>query len=155
MSNEAHMPFIREAIELAEAAVKHGNEPFGSVIVKDGNIILRAENTVYSGHDMTNHAEMNVVRLANSRYEREFLEDCTLYTSTEPCAMCMGAIYWSGIRSVVYACSEKRLTEIVGGGLNIDSRDVVANASKTITITGPILQEEADLVHLNYWKTDI
>ena len=154
MSDESHFPFIREAIELAEAAVKHGNEPFGSVIVKDGSIILRAENTVYSGHDMTNHAEMNVVRLANSHYEKEFLEDCTLYTSTEPCAMCMGAIYWSGIRSVVYACSEQRLTEIVGGGLNIDSRDVVAKASQRVTISGPILQEEADLVHLNYWKTD-
>lgn len=152
MSNEGHFPFIRAAIELSEAAVEHGNQPFGAVIVKDGAVILQAENTIYSGHDMTNHAEMNLVRLANSRYELEFLADCTLYTSTEPCAMCMGAIYWSGIRKVVYACSEQRLTEIAGSGLNIDSRDVVANASQQITIVGPVLQEEADLVHLNYWK---
>lgn len=152
MSDDAHFPFIREALKLAEAAVAHGNHPFGAVLVKNGEVILRAENTVYSGHDLTNHAEMNLVRLANSRYEPEFLKDCILYTSTEPCAMCMGAIYWSGIKTMVYACPEWRLTEIAGSGLNIASRAVMANASEPVTVIGPILQEEADIVHLRYWK---
>ena len=153
MSNEAHFPFIRAAIELAQTSVDKGNHPFGAVLVKEGAVILRAENTIYSGHDMTNHAEMNLVRLANAQYEPPFLANCILYTSTEPCAMCMGAIYWSGIKTVVYACSEQRLTEISGGGLNIDSREVVANASEPVTVIGPILQNEADILHLNYWKT--
>jgi tRNA(Arg) A34 adenosine deaminase TadA len=153
MSDETHFPFIREALKLAEAAVEHGNHPFGAVLVKNGEVLLRAENTIFTGHDMTNHAEMNLVRLANSRYEPAFLKDCILYTSTEPCAMCMGAIYWSGIKTMVYSCSEGRLKEIVGGGLNIDSRAVLANALDPVTVIGPILQEEADPLHLRFWKT--
>ncbi|MGO7793209.1 nucleoside deaminase, partial [Rhizobium ruizarguesonis] len=69
-----------------------GDEPFGSLLVKDGEVILRAENIVFSGHDMTNHAEMNLVKLAAQHYDTAFLAYCTLYTSTEPCAMCSGAI---------------------------------------------------------------
>lgn len=88
---EDHEPFLREAIALSKSALDHGGEPFGSVLVKDGKVILRAENSVFSGHDMTNHAEMNLVKLAAQQYDPTFLADCTLYTSTEPCAMCSGA----------------------------------------------------------------
>ena len=93
---EGHEPFLREAIALSKSAMERGDEPFGSVLVKDGEVILRAENSVFTGHDMTNHAEMNLVKLAAQHYDTAFLADCTLYTSTEPCAMCSGAIYWSG-----------------------------------------------------------
>src|SRR5690606_17045761 len=103
---------LREAIALSKSAVDHGNEPFGAVLVKDGEIILRAENSVFGGRDMTNHAEMNLVKLAAQHYDPAFLADCTLYSSTEPCAMCAGAIYWSGIGHLVFACSEQRLGEI-------------------------------------------
>src|SRR5690606_38467526 len=96
---------LREAIALSKSAMDHGNEPFGAVLVKDGEIVLRAENSVFSGHDMTNHAEMNLVKLAAQHFGAEALADCTLYSSTEPCAMCAGAIYWSGIGRLVYACS--------------------------------------------------
>ncbi len=106
---ESHEPFLREAIALSKSAVNNGDEPFGSVLVNNGEVILRAENSVFTGHDMTNHAEMNLVKLAAKQYDTAFLGDCTLYTSTEPCAMCSGAIYWSGIGRMVYACSETRL----------------------------------------------
>lgn len=62
-----------------------------------------AENTVVTEHDVTGHAELNLVRRASMRFEVETLEGVTLYTSTEPCAMCSSAIYWSGIGRVVYA----------------------------------------------------
>ena len=110
---ENHEPFLREAIALSKSAMDHGDEPFGSVLVKDGEVILRAENSVFTGRDMTNHAEMNLVKLAAQHYDTAFLAECTLYTSTEPCAMCSGAIYWSGIGRMVFACSETRLGEIV------------------------------------------
>lgn len=97
---EHHEPFLREAIALSKSAMKHGDEPFGSLLMKGGEIILRAENSVFTGHDMTNHAEMNLVKLAATQYDTAFLGECTLYTSTEPCAMCSGAIYWSGIACV-------------------------------------------------------
>ena len=79
---ENHEPFLREAIALSKSAMERGDEPFGSVLVKDGEVILRAENSVFTGHDMTNHAEMNLVKLAAQHYDTAFLADCTLYTST-------------------------------------------------------------------------
>src|SRR5215813_13301572 len=119
---DIHAELIRESIRLADAAVVKGNEPFGALLVKDSQVLLRAENTIRTGHDMTNHAEMNLVRLALTQYDVEFLKDCILYTSTEPCAMCAGAIYWSGIGQVVFGCSEKRLGQIAGAGLDVPCR---------------------------------
>ncbi len=152
MVDDIHHPFIREAIALAQAAVDHGNEPFGAVLVKEGAVILRAENTIFTESDPTGHAETNLVRLAGAAYSAEFLADCTLYTSTEPCAMCAGAIYWSGIGRMVYACSEKRLKAIVGGGgLNLPSREVFARGARAVEVIGPVLEDEAVAVHLAYW----
>ncbi len=148
-----HEPFLREAIALSKSAMANGDEPFGSVLVKDGAVILRAENSVFTGHDMTNHAEMNLVKLAAKRYDTAVLADCTLYTSTEPCAMCAGAIYWSGIGRMVFACSEARLGEIAGIGLNVPSRMVLQTGARTVTVIGPSpeLEEEAAAVHLEFW----
>ena len=148
---EKHEPFLREAIALSKSAVDRGNEPFGSVLVKDGQVILRAENSVFTGHDMTNHAEMNLVKLAAKHHNPASLADCTLYTSTEPCAMCAGAIYWSGIGRMVYACSEARLGEIAGIGLNVPSRTVLQTGARTVAVTGPILENEAAEVHQAFW----
>ncbi len=124
---ENHEPFLHEAIALSKSAMKNGDEPFGSLLVKEGAVILRAVNSVYTGHDMTNHAELNLVKLAAKHYDTAFLDHCTIYTSTEPCAMCSGAIYWSGIGRMVFACSETRLGEIAGIGLNVPSRSIFAN----------------------------
>ena len=113
---ENHERFLREAIALSKSAMDRGDEPFGSVLVKDGEVILRAENSVLTGHDMTNHAEMNLIKSAAKHYDTGFLADCTLYTSTEPCAMCSGAIYWSGIGRMVFACSEVGLARLPASG---------------------------------------
>ena len=149
---ENHEPFLREAIALSKSAVAKGDEPFGSVLVKDGDVILRAENSVFTGHDMTNHAEMNLVKRAAQHCDTAYLADCTLYTSTEPCAMCSGAIYWSGIGRMVYACSETRLGEIAGIGLNVPSRAVLQTGARTVTVIGPTpLEDEAAEVHQAFW----
>jgi tRNA(Arg) A34 adenosine deaminase TadA len=149
---DEHEPFLREAIALSKSALQHGGEPFGSVLVRNGEVILRAENSVFSGHDMTNHAEMNLVKLAAQHYDPAFLADCTLYTSTEPCAMCAGAIYWSGIGRVVYACSEARLGEIAGIGLDVPCRAVLHTGARKVTVVGPTdLQETAAEVHQDFW----
>lgn len=149
---ESHEPFLREAIALSKSAVNNGDEPFGSVLVKNGEVILRAENSVFTGHDMTNHAEMNLVKLAAKQYDTAFLGDCTLYTSTEPCAMCSGAIYWSGIGRMVYACSETRLGQIAGIGLDVPSRSVLQTGARKVEVVGPTdLEEEAAKVHQEFW----
>src|SRR5262249_28732305 len=130
----------------------HGNHPFGALLAKNGQIVVEAENTIFTGHDLTNHAEMNLVRLALQHYDPAFLAKCVLYSSTEPCAMCAGAIYWSGIGTVVYACSSPRLAEFAGAGLEIRSHDVFAGGAQPVTVVGPVLENEATQVHAHYWK---
>ena len=129
----------------------NGNEPFGALLVKDGQVILCAENTVFTGRDMTNHAEMNLVKEAMRRFEPTDLLEATLYTSTEPCAMCSGAIYWSGIGRVVFACSEARLGQIAGIGLAVPCRVVFDSGARRVEVIGPLLEEEAVQTHMNYW----
>ena len=98
------------AIDLARRSREKGNHPFGSLLVDpEGGCLLEAENTVVTGRDRTAHAELNLVRITSNQFEFEFLQGCTLYASTEPCAMCAGAIYWSGIGRVVYALSSETL----------------------------------------------
>jgi tRNA(Arg) A34 adenosine deaminase TadA len=148
---ENHKPYLREAIALSRSAVEHGNEPFGALLARDGEVILRAENSVFTGRDMTNHAEMNLIKLAAKHYDTAFLAGCTVYTSTEPCAMCSGAIYWSGVGRMIFACSEVRLGEIAGIGLNVPSRAILQTGARVVTVLGPDLEEEAADVHRDFW----
>ena len=150
---QAHEVFIRESIRLAEQAVKNENHPFGAVLVKAGEILMSAENTVITERDVTGHAETNLVRMAVAKYDAAFLEGCILYASTEPCAMCSGAIYWSGIGRVVYSCSQERLYSITGGegGLPLSCRDVLEKGRRKVIVEGPLMEEEALQVHINYW----
>jgi tRNA(Arg) A34 adenosine deaminase TadA len=126
------------------------------VLVKDGAVILRAENSVFTGHDMTNHAEMNLVKLAAQHYDTAFLADCTLYTSTEPCAMCAGAIYWVGLGRVVFALAETGLMRYTGSHeenptLDLPCREVFARGQREIVVEGPLLEEEAGVLHEGFW----
>lgn len=149
--HDEHAPFIRETIQLALSARDNGNGPFGSLLAKDGEVLLRAENTVNTDHDVTCHAETNLVRLAVRQYDRDFLSGCTLYTSTEPCAMCAGAIFWSGIGRIVFGCSEAKLGEFNGGALNIPCHEVLAHGVRPVEIIGPVLEDEAVAPHVGFW----
>ncbi|HKK41725.1 MAG TPA: nucleoside deaminase [Bacteroidales bacterium] len=95
--------FLSRAIEIASAGVDNGGGPFGAVITKDGEILSESCNMVVLNHDPTAHAEMLAIREAAARIGTFDLHECTLYASCEPCPMCLGAIYWSGIRKVIYA----------------------------------------------------
>src|SRR5262245_7107907 len=107
--NEQDERFLRAAIEVARKAREHGNHPFGSVLVgQNGELLLEAENTVITERDCTGHAETNLMRKASQKYDMDYLARCTLYTSTEPCAMCAGAIYWGNVGRVVFALSESQ-----------------------------------------------
>lgn len=95
--------FLRRAIETASVGISDGGGPFGAVVVKDGSIISEEFNRVILNNDPTAHAEILAIRKASSVLKSHDLCECTLYTSCEPCPMCLGAIYWSGIRKVVYS----------------------------------------------------
>jgi tRNA(Arg) A34 adenosine deaminase TadA len=96
--------FLLRAIETASVGISEGGGPFGAVIVKGGKIISEACNRVVLNNDPTAHAEILAIRQASSVLKSHDLHECTLYSSCEPCPMCLGAIYWSGIKKVVYSC---------------------------------------------------
>ena len=101
---EIDKSFLLRAVETARKGIKEGGGPFGAVVSKDNKIISEAYNRVVLTDDPTAHAEMLAIRQAASALKSFNLSDCTLYSSCEPCPMCMGAIYWAGIRKVVYEC---------------------------------------------------
>lgn len=105
--------FMQQAILLAKEAVRSGTGgPFGAVVVKDGEIIGRGQNRVLTSNDPTAHAEVSAIRDACQQLEHFQLEGCTVYTSCEPCPMCLGALYWARPARIVYACSREDAASI-------------------------------------------
>jgi tRNA(Arg) A34 adenosine deaminase TadA len=149
------LEYLHKAIQMALLARKHGNHPFGAVLVDEqGRLLLEAENTVVTGQDCTGHAETNLMRKASAQLSPLVLAGCTLYTSTEPCAMCSGAIFWGGVHRVVFALSEAGLLELAPGPnfLNLPCREVFSRGGHTTEVLGPLLTEEARQVHDGFWK---
>ena len=99
----ADIEFIRRAIALAEASIEAGGGPFGAVVVHQGAVIGEGSNQVTASHDPTAHAEVEAIRNACKKLGGFSLENCTIYTSCEPCPMCLGAIYWARLDRIVYA----------------------------------------------------
>jgi tRNA(Arg) A34 adenosine deaminase TadA len=149
---------LTRAVTVAGQSREHGNHPFGAVLADStGRERLSAENTVVTGSDATGHAETNLVRLATAAYSVDELAGMTLYTSTEPCAMCSGAIYWSGIGAVVYALSEEELYAMTGADANnltlvMPCRTVFAAGRRPISVAGPFDLASAREVHAGFWK---
>ena len=155
--NEHDLQHLRAAIAVAWRAREHGNHPFGAVLVNDQNqVVLQAENTVITARDCTGHAETNLMRLASVHFSPEQLRACTLYTSTEPCAMCCGAIYWGQVGRVVYALGADDLYAIVGPSpdeLLLPCRELFARGRRPVAVSGPALAEEAKAVHAGFWAS--
>lgn len=98
--------FLRQAIALARAGMERGDGgPFGCVIVKDGQVVGTGNNRVTSTNDPTAHAEVVAIRAACARLGSFQLDGCTVYTSCEPCPMCLGALYWARPARIVYAAT--------------------------------------------------
>jgi len=103
--------FLHRAVEVAGKGIEKGGGPFGAVISRDGKILSESFNRVVLNNDPTSHAEILAIRQASGLLRSHDLSDCTLYCSCEPCPMCLGAIYWAGIRKVVYACDRNDAEE--------------------------------------------
>jgi guanine deaminase len=104
--------FIREAIRLSVENVKNGGGPFGAVIVKEGKIIATGVNRVTDHNDPTAHAEVNAIRSACNVLNTFDLSGCDIYSSCEPCPMCLGAIYWARLSKLVFANTKKDARDI-------------------------------------------
>jgi len=105
---EQDKEFMRRAIELAQNGIDaNDGGPFGAIVVKDGKIIGEGCNRVTSTNDPTAHAEVVAIRQACQNLNSFQLEDCTIYTSCEPCPMCLGAIYWARPKQMFFACNRE------------------------------------------------
>lgn len=144
--------FMAEAIRLSELAVKHGNEPFGAVLVKDGEIVYSNENQIYTGSDPTFHAEAGLLRRFCAETGITDLSGYTLYSSCEPCFMCSGAMVWTKLGRLVYAASDADLGGILGGRGCACSRIVFENSSHAPAVTSGVLREKSLSVLAAYFK---
>ncbi|TWI61869.1 tRNA(Arg) A34 adenosine deaminase TadA [Pseudoduganella lurida] len=148
--------FLTDVLALAQRSRDEGHHPFAAIIADaDGRILAQAMNA--SSSDRTAHAEMNALRQASMQYSPEQLAGATMYTNAEPCAMCSGGTYWSGVGRVVYAMSEKSLLELTGSDpenptLSLPCRDVFAAGQRPTEVIGPLREEEARKAHEGFWR---
>ncbi|WP_073207568.1 nucleoside deaminase [Xylanibacter ruminicola] len=154
MITEQDKQFMREAIRLANESVERGGGPFGAVIVKDGEIVAGSSNSVTIDNDPTAHAEVNTIRKACQKLRTFDLSGCTIYTSCEPCPMCLGAIYWARIGKIFYGNTRKDARDIDFADDFIYEELELPLEKRTVPIK-PLLRDEA-LKTFRLWteKTD-
>lgn len=140
--------FMREALSLAEEAVKTGDVPVGCVIVRGEEVISRGKNVREAVHDATAHAEMEAIRAASQTLGRWRLEDCTLYVTLEPCPMCAGAIWNARLGRVVFGAREERYG-CCGSHLHFGLEGITPFP----TVTAGVLEEECKAVLGDFFRS--
>jgi len=149
---------LTRVFALAQRSRDEGHHPFAAIVAgADGTIIAEAMNA--SSTDRTAHAEMNALRQASQRFSPQQLASATLYSNAEPCAMCAGGTYWSGVGRVVYGMSEKSLLELTGSDpenptLSLPCRQVFAAGQRPTEVIGPLREEEARVAHAGFWQNN-
>ncbi|WP_378148254.1 nucleoside deaminase [Cnuibacter sp. UC19_7] len=148
---------LERAVELAQAARDRGDHPFGAVVVAADGTVVEAMNSVVTDHDPTGHAETNAVRASGRLLTEAQRGTATLYTSTEPCAMCAAAIFWAGIPRIVFALSGAALIELLPAdsaapSLALPARELYARASHPVEVVGPVPLPAATAVHAHFWR---
>jgi len=137
---------IAHTYELAKKATGNGNPPFAAILVRGDSIVAEATNTGSSTGDVTRHAELSLISDASRRFGREYLSECWLYTSTEPCVMCAGAIRWAGIPRVVYGTPQN----LRGRFQEIPCREILEKIAPRTEVIGPVMQEEGQKVRSGF-----
>ena len=156
MNHEQAIRHLRRANEVAAGAMSLGRHPFGALLVApDGDTVLAEQGNV----DTVNHAESVLARTAALNYRAEYLWQCTLVTTAEPCAMCAATQYWAHIGHLVYSITEARLLQLTGNHsenptMDLPCREVFARGQKEIEVIGPVAEVEAEIaaLHLDFWK---
>jgi len=148
--------FLTRVFALAERSRAEGHHPFAAIVVgADGGVIAEAMNN--SAGERTAHAEMNALRAASRLHGPGELAGATLYSNAEPCAMCAGGTYWSGVGRVVYGMSEASLLELTGSDpenptLSLPCREVFARGQRPTEVIGPLREDEARRAHAGFWR---
>jgi len=151
MINETKL--LQASLLIASRSQENGNLPFGCLLAdKDGTILEEAENSVLSDQDCIAHCEINLVHQLAGKYDESFLQECTLYASTEPCPMCTGAIFWSGIGKIVFALSKNGYHAIAGTTnpahiFDLSSDSLLQYGGRKVFVSGPLMEKEASLFY--------
>jgi tRNA(Arg) A34 adenosine deaminase TadA len=148
-----HEPFIRQCLDLAISAGKKGNHTFGALLAHQGQVLLTAENTVNTDHDITRHAELNLIAAGKRTIPDDMFRQSTLYTSTAPCLMCTALIWESGISSLVYSVLYEAFAKLIPEEYKYISCDeIYQRLGTTLDLQGPILEDEG-LQVFRYWPS--
>jgi tRNA(Arg) A34 adenosine deaminase TadA len=155
MTNDQAIAALLQANELAREAMSSGHHPFGAVLIApDGETVLMRQGNI----NTVNHAEATLIRAAAEKYSADYLWQCTMVTTVEPCAMCSGTLYWAHIGRVVYGMTEERLLAFTGSHpenptLDLPCREVFAHGQKAIEVIGPVAQVEQEIaeLHTSFW----
>jgi tRNA(Arg) A34 adenosine deaminase TadA len=156
MSPEQVITALRCANEIAKQALALGKHPFGAVLIApDGETLLMSQGNV----DTVNHAESTLIRAAAEKYSADYLWQCTLVTTVEPCAMCASTQYWANVGRVVYGMAEEQLLAFTGSHpenptLHLPCREVFARGQKAIEVIGPVAEMEPEIAaqHRDFWQ---
>ncbi|WP_321813235.1 MULTISPECIES: nucleoside deaminase [unclassified Paraburkholderia] len=155
-THEQIVRHLRRAAAVGERAASFGHHPFGAILVgPDHETVLIEQGNV----DTVNHAEAVLARIAAMNFSADYLWDCTLYTSVEPCCMCAGTAYWANIGRVVYGMTEERLLEATGNHaenptMSVSSRYVFDHCQKPVDLIGPVADVEDDVMRVQraFWQ---
>jgi tRNA(Arg) A34 adenosine deaminase TadA len=131
--------FMWRAVEKAREGIAKGQSPFGAVVVADDKVVAAAHNSVWLDTDPTAHAEVNAIRGAAATLGTIFLKGCAMYTTCEPCPMCLAAIHWSKISRVVYGCT---IADAAAGGfteLHVPAKDLARQGGSRLLVEGGLL----------------
>ncbi|PLX07231.1 MAG: tRNA-specific adenosine deaminase [Marinilabiliales bacterium] len=142
--------YMRKAIELSIKNMERGGGPFGAVIVKDGEIIAASANSVTIDNDPTAHAEVNAIREETKKLGTFDLSGCEIYSSCEPCQMCLGAIYWAKIDSLYFGNTKKDADDI-GFSDNFIYEEIDKDYQHRNLKTQTMMRDEA-IEAFNIWK---
>lgn len=140
--------FLQRSLALAKESTAKGNLPFGCLLVDStGSILEEAGNTVSTDKNPIAHCELNLVQQMAGKYTASFLQNCTIYCSVEPCPMCAGAIYWSGIGRVVFALDTNTYNAIgqvdTAALFEIPCQEIVEKGGRKVEVVGPAFHKEA------------
>jgi tRNA(Arg) A34 adenosine deaminase TadA len=135
---------MRQALALAGEAADRGDEPFGTVLVRDEAVVMSASNRIHTADDIRRHPELHLAYRACREFDSAARAETVMYTSTEPCPMCAGGLVSAAFERVVYSVSGPDLAEFTGSEPPVRSAEILDGVTE---VTGPVLPEEGRAVH--------
>ncbi|HMB50374.1 MAG TPA: nucleoside deaminase [Natronoarchaeum rubrum] len=139
-----HERHMRRAFDLAREAADRGDEPFGSVLVRDDEVVATASNRIVTESDLRRHPELDLAKTAHRDFSPDERARTVMYTSTEPCPMCAGGLRTAGLARVVYGVGADEIVEFAGGEPSVRAATILDGETD---VTGPLLNEEARAIH--------